>query len=87
MDQENRSPNESSFNTQNQSTKNFKKITLVQREKLKEIDVNKLKNNLHHKTHLQILNHCATKIQLAFRKFLKEKKRYGNKFNNVKGKK
>ena len=57
-----------------------KKILLIPKEKLKEVDINQLKKNSYSKTHFQLLNYSASKIQKAYRHYRNNNKR--NKMDN-----
>ena len=64
-------------------TKSNQQKIMIPRGKLQEIDINTLVNNMHKKTHLQIQNRAAMKIQAAFRFYLKNKAKKGIKKNHV----
>ncbi len=63
-------------------TKAIQQKVLIPRKKLQEIDINTLVGNLHKKTHLQIQNRAAVKIQTAFRLYLQNKAKRGVKKNH-----
>ena len=63
-------------------TKPIQQKILIPRKKLQEIDINTLVGNLHKKTHLQIQNRAAVKIQTAFRLYLQNKNKVGVKKNH-----
>lgn len=63
-------------------TKPIQQKILIPRKKLQEIDINTLVGNLHKKTHLQIQNRAAVKIQTAFRLYLQTKNKVSVKKNH-----
>ena len=61
-----------------------KKVLLIPKEKLKKVEISQLKKSSYSKTHFQLLNYSASKIQKAYRQYINDKRRNkANKINNI----